>query len=201
MAMSRTVLCNCLADPLASVAARSVLVREGARVIAFRGVPSPSGARELFQRIASVVRVGRLPLAWLESAGGRGGFFRGDLVAVGDADVRELTVTILARFPRSGGWAFAPEVRDAVVRVLLAHEVGHAVQAKLGLEASGPRAEQEADLTAGWIAESLGWSAWSDALVLEAVGSPLPGGSHPSPAARLGAYREGRRMRRARRAA
>jgi hypothetical protein len=199
--MSRTVLCNCLADPLDFVAARCVLIREGASVLAFRGLAPPRGARELFQRITRVVQVGKLPLAWLESAGGRGGFFRGDLVAVGDVDVRDLTVAILARFPRSGGWAFAPEVRDAVVRVLLAHEVGHAVQAKLGLEASGPRAEEEADLTAGWIAESLEWSEWSDALVMEAVGSPLPGGSHPSPASRLSAYREGRRMRRARRAA
>jgi hypothetical protein len=84
-----------------------------------------------------------------------------------------------------------------VVRVLLAHEIGHAVQARLGIERRGPGAEQQADLTAGWIAEALGWPAGGDALVLAAVGDPGAAGSHPSASARVAAYREGRRMRRA----
>jgi hypothetical protein len=189
--MSQTAL-GCFIAP-------SVVVREGAGVVAFRGVPAPAGVRELFGRIVEVADVGGLPLAWLESAGGRGGFFRGDLVAVGEDDVRRLTSAVLAGLPSTHGpWVRADEVYGAVVRVLLAHEIGHAVQAKLGIERRGARAEQQADLTAGWIAESLGWPAGGDALVLAAVGDPGPEGSHPSAAARVVAYREGRRMRRAR---
>ena len=200
--MSRTALCNCFANALGSVAASSIIIREGAGVIAFRGIAPPAGAWELFQRIAGVVELGELPLAWLETAGGRCGFFRGDLVAVGELDVRRLTGAVLGRLPAAGrARARPPEVYAAVVRVLLAHEVGHAVQAKLGIERLGQRAEQEADLTTGWIAESLGWPEHDDALVMETVGSPVPAGSHPGPALRVAAYREGRRMRRARRAA
>jgi hypothetical protein len=99
---------------------------------------------------------------------------------------------------RGGPPASAHDVYATVVRVLLAHEAGHAVQAKLGLGRFGPRPEQEADLCAGWIAESLGWSPWGDALVLAAVGGASLGGSHPSGCARVAAYREGRAMRRAR---
>ena len=199
--MSKTALCHGFADPVDPFTAGSVVVREGAGVVAFRGAPPPAGVDDLFRRIAGVVHVGGLPLAWLETAGGRGGFFRGDLVAVGEEDVRRLTSAVLAGLPSlQGAWVRAPEVYAAVVRVLLAHEIGHAVQAKLGVERRGPAAEQGADLTAGWIAEALGWPAWGDAIVLSAAGDPGTG-SHPSPAARVAAYREGRRMRRARLAA
>jgi hypothetical protein len=87
------------------------------------------------------------------------------------------------------------------VRVLLAHEVGHAVQRKLRLFDRGVGSEQEADLTAGWIAESLGWPEAADALVLDTAGSRAPHeqASHPSGAARVQAYLDGRRMRRERR--
>lgn len=167
-------------------------------MLAFRGVAPPVGVRELFQRIAAVVDVQGLPLGWLATAGGLGGFFRGDLVAVGEADVRGLSAAILARLAaRRVVWASAPGIYAAVVRVVLAHEVGHAVQAKLGVERHGPRSEREADLTAGWIAESLGWPEHDDALVLEAAGSPVPSGSHPGAVERVAAYRVGRQMRRA----
>lgn len=194
--MSRTTLCSGFTASLPALVAGSILVREGAGVLAFRGAAPPPGARELFQHIASVVRVTGLPLAWLETAGGRGGFFRGDVVAVGEADVRGLASAVLARLPVA--WpraALYPEVYATVVRVLLAHEIGHAVQARIGIKRCGPAAEREADLTAGWIAESLGWPERDDAAVMEVAGSSVPMGSHPSPSARVAAYRAGRRMR------
>jgi hypothetical protein len=150
--------------------------------------------RELFACIARSVGIDHLPLAWLESAGGRGGFFRGDLVAVGEEDVRRIAHAVMGSYRG----AHARDVYAAVVRVLLAHEMGHAVQAKLGLERFGPRPEQEADLIAGWIAESLGWPAPSDALVMAVAGGPSLGGSHPSSSARVAAYHEGRALRRRR---
>jgi hypothetical protein len=116
-------------------------------------------------------------------------------VAVGEDDVQRIAASILG----SRGGLRALDVYAAVVRVLLAHEIGHAVQAKLGVERCGARAEREADRTAGWIAESLGWSEQDDARVLQAGGSSGNAGSHPSAAARVGAYREGRQWRRARR--
>lgn len=189
MPSSRTALCGCFLAP-------SVVIREGAALFAFRGVAPPAGARDLYARIAAVAGASGLPLAWLESAGGRGGFFRGDLVAVGEADVRALASAVATR-----AWMPASEAYAAVVRVLLAHEIGHAVQAKLNLADRGIGSEQEADLTAGWIAESLGWPEAGDALVLDGAGSRAPAerSSHPSSAARVHAYREGRRMRRERR--
>jgi hypothetical protein len=199
--MSQTAL-GCCFGPLALHAANTVVVREGAALMAFRSAPPPEGARALFRRIADSVCVGGLPLAWLETAGGRGGFFRGDLIAVGEDDVRAMTRAILARLPAlHRAWAHGAEVYAAVIRVVLAHEIGHAVQAKLGTVRHGPRAEQEADLTAGWIAEALGWPAQGDAIVLEAAGAPPTSGSHPTPAARVAAYHEGRRRRRMRCAA
>lgn len=197
MSMFPTALCGCFlaASPFHPVP--DVLIRDGDALHALRGVPAPVGARELFARIASTVDVSGLPLAWLETAGGRGGFFRGDLVAVGEADVRAMTGALVAR---SRGHADAREVYGAIVRVLLAHEIGHAVQAKLGMRRNGPDAEQEADLTAGWIAESLGWPELGDAMVLDMAGHDALEGmaSHPSSARRVGAYRAGRLLRRAR---
>jgi hypothetical protein len=155
----------------------------------------PPAVRELFACITRAVGIDHLPLAWLESAGGRGGFFRGDLVAVGEEDVRRLAVAVMgASYPG----VHARDVYAAVVRVLLAHEIGHAVQAKLGLERFGPRPEQEADLIAGWIAESLGWPAAGDALVMAVAGGPSLNASHPSSSARVTAYHEGRALRRRR---
>jgi hypothetical protein len=60
----------------------------------------------------------------------------------------------------------------------------------------GPRPEREADLVAGWIAESLGWPAPGDVLVMAVAGGPALGGSHPSSAARVAAYQRGRALRR-----
>jgi hypothetical protein len=187
----------CPGDSFATLAARCVIVQDARGVLAFRGAAPPAGVHQLFQHICGVVAVGGIPLAWLESAGGSGGFFRGDLVAVGEVDLRHITASILSRRP----WPApaAARVYAAVVRVLLAHEIGHALQAKLGLDRHGLGAERQADVTAGWIAESLGWPAPDDAIVMEAAGSPGPGGPHPGPAARVAAYREGRRLREARR--
>jgi hypothetical protein len=183
------------APSLGSLAASSVFIRDERGVLALRGAAAPAGARDLFREVCGVVDVGGLPLAWLSSAGGCGGFFRGDLVAVGEDDVQRITASIVG----SRGGLHAPDVYAAVVRVLLAHEIGHAVQARLGVERRGPRAEREADLTAGWIAESLGWSEQGDARVLQAGGGSGAAASHPSAAERVAAYREGRRWRRARR--
>jgi hypothetical protein len=183
----------------ASLASRCVIVQDARGVLAFPGAAAPPGARELFHHICGVVDVGGIPLAWLESAGGSGGFFRGDLVAVGERDLQHITASIVAR-RRSGPWPGlgAQSIYAAVVRVLLAHEIGHVVQAKLGLERHGLGAERQADVTAGWIAESLGWPEEDDALVMEEAGGNGPGASHPGPASRVAAYREGRRLRRSR---
>jgi hypothetical protein len=190
------MLHGCRVDSSPSFAAPSVVVREGAGIVVFRGVAPPPAVRELFACIARSVGIDHLPLAWLESAGGRGGFFRGDLVAIGEEDVRRIAASVMAY-----RGAHARDVYAAVVRVLIAHEMGHAVQAKLGLERFGPRPEQEADLVAGWIAESLGWPAPDDALVMAVAGGPSRwglGGSHPSSSVRVAAYHEGRALRRRR---
>ncbi len=188
-----------LADSFASLASRCVIVQNARGVWTFRGAAAPPGAHELFHHICGVVDVAGIPLAWLESAGGSGGFFRGDLVAVGEIDLRRITASIVAR-RRATPWreVAAFSVYAAVVRVLLAHEIGHVLQAKLGLERHGLGAERQADVTAGWIAESLGWPEQDDALVMEEAGGDRPGASHPGATARVAAYREGRRLRRSR---
>ena len=190
-----------LAHSFASLTSRCVLVQDARGVLAFPGAAAPPGARELFQHICGVVDIGGIPLAWLESAGGSGGFFRGDLVAVGErcGDLQRITASIVSR-RRSGPWPGpgAQRVYAAVVRVLLAHEIGHAVQAKLGLDRHGLGAERQADVTAGWIAESLGWPEEDDALVMEEAGGHGPGAPHPGAASRVAAYREGRWLRRSR---
>ncbi|APR79682.1 Hypothetical protein A7982_05029 [Minicystis rosea] len=172
-----------------------MIIRDGAALVSFRSIAPPVGAPELFDHIVSAVDVAGIPLLWLETAGGRGGFFRGDLVAVGEQDVRHMAASVMAR---AGGHAL--EVYAAVVRVLLAHEIGHAVAAKIGLVERGVGSELEADLTAGFIAESLGFPEHEDALVLDTAGSRAPAevSTHPSSMARVAAYREGRRLRRAR---
>ncbi|MFT3769850.1 MAG: hypothetical protein QM820_30825 [Minicystis sp.] len=175
--------------------APAVLIRDGAGLFAFRGMAPPMGALGLFDRIASVAGMMSLPLAWLAAAGGRGGFFRGDLVAVGEADVCAMAGAIHAQ---SGGRTRLGDAYAAVVRVLLAHEIGHALQARLGLVDRGAGSEEEADLAAGWIAEALGFPEDDDAAVLDAAGSRAVASSHPAAATRVSAYREGRRMRRAR---
>jgi len=189
--MSETPFCGCFVG----APSPSVVVRHGASLHVYPGIAPPAGVIDLHRRIAGVIGMAPLPLAWLAHAGGRGGFFRGDLVAVGEADVRALAGAVLGgRAPAS---ALAGEAYGAVVRVLLAHEVGHALQARLRLAPLGEGSEREADLTAGWIAESLGWPEADDVLVMAAAGSRAAT-THPSSRARVAAYREGRRRRRAR---
>lgn len=172
-------------------------------------IQTPAGVEALYRQIVNTSSLGWVPrLVWLNHAAGKGGFWNGQLVAAGEADIEELTAQIWERYPRmtsaEAAWqryvnpavplATREDVRMTVLRVLFAHEIGHAIQDKLGRSNAGIAGERGADEIAGMIAEVLGWPAWLDERMMDIIGcrGSIYVCDHPSPAARVQAYRKGR---------
>lgn len=172
-------------------------------------VQTPAGVEALYRQIVNTTSLGWVPpLVWLNHAQGAGGFWNGQFVAAGAADVEDFAAQIWARYPRvssaDAAWqqyvdptaqfATLDDVRVTVLRVLLAHEIGHAVQDKLGRSNAGIEGERGADEIAGMIAEKLGWPAWLDERMMDIIGcrGSVHVCDHPSPTARVQAYLKGR---------
>ncbi len=171
----------------------------------------PPGVEAIYREVVITSGLGWVPpLAWLNHAAGAGGFWNGQLVAAGAADVEDFATQIWERYPRVTGaqaawqrsvdpsaeFATLNDVRVMVLRVLFAHEIGHALQDKHGVSNAGIAGERGADELAGMIAEALGWPSWLDQRMMSLIGcrGSIHVCDHPSPAARVQAYLEGRRQ-------
>lgn len=146
-------------------------------------------------------------LLWLEHAGGAGALWLGDAIAIGAADVRRIAVQVVERYlglrvltPRESVTFRGPRYSLAsyeaeVIRVLLAHELGHARLHEDNDGNTGRRAELLADVWAGYLAAAMGWQPTLQHLIFHAIGCVGPACTHPSPDARMAAYERGRLLR------
>jgi len=152
-----------------------------------------------YQRIVGAAGLRRVPrLVWTWDTGGSIGFYSAteNLIAIGDAEVARLTSEVANGYfrpVRYGGVITHDGLRLAVVRVVLAHEVGHALQYEQGERGYGIATEGGADDIAGQIAKALGWNAEIDAKIMHAIGCRTNFCDHPSPAGRVEYYNQGRR--------
>lgn len=145
----------------------------------------------------------------LRDADGSGGFFlpapEVDIVAVGLADVRDLTNQVMARLPKADATAIllAPylgqklvrwhEVRDQVAALLFAHELGHLIDLEDGRLDGTVAAELRADGWAGEFSEQAGLNPAIATAFFEVIGCTAGAlCTHPDPRARVNAYLQGR---------
>lgn len=136
-------------------------------------------------------------LVLLESAGGYGGLFLPGLVALGRQDLELLAREVWNRHVWSLASTFGrirlPEIRMAVWRFVIAHELGHALQFAYGDTSQGVRREAGADEVAGWISCDLGLDVVLGEVIAETVGCTQRYCTHPSPISRARAFRRGYR--------
>jgi len=171
--------------------------------------PEPANLRKLFGEMLScfsptTMRTPRL--SWVHSTCGSGGVASPYQIILGAMDLREIAQRVLASLPmltpldemacrlyRPDIRLFTPDdVYHAVVRVVLAHELGHVFRFQNVPQRSVIEEEALADQLAGQIAECLGSDAVADRLVMQAVGCTEVVCSHPNPRARVAAYDTGR---------
>ena len=184
-----------------------------ARLSPWRGnsvvIQTPPGVNALYRQIVNTSSLGWVPpLVWLNHASGAGGFWTGQFIAAGAEDMEDFATQIWERYPRvtdaQAAWqqamdptakfATLNDVRLTVLRVLLAHEIGHAIQDKFGRSNAGIAGERGADEIAGMIAEKLGWPSWLDERMMDIIGcrGSIHACDHPSPTVRVQAYLKGR---------
>jgi hypothetical protein len=161
---------------------------------------APPWVQALHAQLTRGAALRRAPrLVWLSHANGRGGFTNGELLALGQEDARRMAEQIAGKLGPARAWAAsAADAFVAVVRVILAHELGHVVQAEHGMLVQHRLAERAADGYAGQVAETHGWPAWLDALVMSAGGCQDGRCEHAASAQRVADYHEGRGRIRAR---
>jgi len=188
----------------------TVVVVNGQRYESYPMTPTiPIGVVNDFEAILRSAELRCRPrLAMLESAGGAVGFHIGGLVALGERDLIDLGQRVMSHF----AWRRTPahhvpllrfgnpnlvttdEVMQQVVRIVLAHEVGHSWAIQSGNHKAGIAGERVADQFAGMIAQALGWRSDLDALTLAHMGCVGPSCSHPSPSTRVADYEHARRF-------
>lgn len=138
-------------------------------------------------------------LVLLENAGGYGGFFTPGLVALGRLDLEFLAQDVWNRHAWFLTSTFGPihlkDLRIAVWRYVIAHELGHALQFANGDPSRGIRREVGADEAAGWISCELGLGSVLGEVIAETIGCRQRYCSHPSPVSRVRAFRKGYRDR------
>jgi len=178
-----------------------------------RIAPLPAGLSELYNEIFDASGLHCRPqLAWIADAGGRLGFYAHGLVALGAKDMTDLATNVWTKYlthlsVHDAYWAQLSgecvytlsfeQVWWICVRLLLAHELGHARQAECGDGRHGIAAETDADDFAARIAQVLGWDASLDALVMHAIGCTSGTAcGHPSPDGRVAVYRRAREAER-----
>jgi hypothetical protein len=169
---------------------------------------TPAWVFELYEELHVQAELACLPeLLWLEHAGGAGALWLGDAIAVGAAGVRRIAITLVERYLglrvlsareslsyRGPRYSLA-DYEAEVIRVLLAHELGHARLHEDQEGSTGRRAELLADVWAGYLAAAMDWDPALQHLIFHAIGCVGPACTHPSPDARMAAYERGRLLR------
>jgi hypothetical protein len=152
----------------------------------------------------------RPSFVWVAHAGGSIGFYTPGLIVLGAAEIQALASKIWTEYlerltPENAHWRrlFGMPVWSTLsfvqvwwicVRVIMAHELGHARQAEAGDGRGGIFDEGDADEFAGRIAEVLGWDAELDKMVMHAIGCRHGAAcDHPDPNGRVALY-EGARI-------
>jgi hypothetical protein len=177
-------------------------------VRAFERRETPAWVATLYGKLhVQAELVCRPELLWLEHAGGAGALWLGDAIAVGVADVRRIAIELVERYlglrvltPRESLVYRGPrhslaEYEAEVIRVLLAHELGHARLHQDQNGSLGVREELLADVWAGYLASAMGWDPSLHHLIFHSIGCVGPACTHPSPDARMAAYVRGRQLR------
>ena len=174
--------------------------------------PTPGWVRAVYARILAATGLHCRPqLIWVKNAGGAGGLYLGDAIVVGAADVRRIAITVVERYlglkpltPYEVLYSQEPTYplamfKREVLRVLLAHELGHALLHQYQQRSGDVHEELRADVWVGRIAQALNWEPGLQRLILHAIGCRLgPACTHPSPQARVAAYDRGRMQQRQR---
>ncbi len=185
-----------------------LIIINGDRSQIYKRHLAPRGVRRLYERILDHTELECRPqLVWLRHAGGAGGFYLGNAIAIGAADMRAIARELansdigIRRIWSHGPYYLSPryslaELELEVIRCVLAHEVGHAVAYHSGTSqgVSSVRVELQADIAAGAIAESMGWDGDLQRQVFHLIGCLGPACTHPSPDARRKAYEFGRTL-------
>ena len=131
-------------------------------------------------------------LVFVESLGGEAGIYFRDLIMLGIRDAFLIAARIMksSRKPRTPKRLLG--LTHSVLKRVLAHEIGHALDKERALQAPFRDAEARADFAAGWIDAMLGGDPWIGREVFRAIGCESLGCTHPSAAGRAHAYITGR---------
>lgn len=185
----------------------SGLVTRANQSIAF--VPTPSWLAETWRELLDVTGLEHRPqLVTVYSAGGSVGLFfprvfHRNLVALGLLDLEALILKargagLIYAVPEwqkpdvDGPFYSDHDLRRALARAILAHELGHAILRARGQAQGGVAEERDADCVAGQLEELLGVEWEVGQLVFKLIGCRERVCSHPAPRTRVAAYDEGR---------
>ncbi|MBI3181539.1 MAG: hypothetical protein HYZ28_05300 [Myxococcales bacterium] len=186
------VLASCAQGPW-WIRGNTLCVFDGEQIREYPIAPVPVGVAELYRFIGQAAPPWcRPPLLWLAHAGGAGGLYVPDLIAVGAREAVALSSEV--RQARSGN--AAESVLLSVLTMALAHELGHALLRERGGASGGVQGELRADTIAGIIAGRLGSDLDLDRVVMSTIGCNEVSWrcTHPRSEARVIAYEYGRTL-------
>lgn len=158
--------------------------------------PAESSLRRAYDEMVQESRLECPPsLVFVDSLGGAGGLFLGDLILVGVADAEGIARRVLPRVvPRARFWEALPPLVMVVTEKIIAHELGHALDAEGLLDAPFRDPEARADYAAGWLDKVRGRDRGLGRAIFKAIGCEGLLCTHPSPAGRAHAYVTGRQQ-------